>query len=81
MLADNELLRRYCAERSESAFAELVQRHATLVYGAALRQLNGNTDLARDATQMVFTDLALKAASLANHRSLVGWLYTSARFA
>src|SRR4029453_8384846 len=32
MLADNELLRRYCVARSESAFAELVERHADLVY-------------------------------------------------
>ncbi len=81
MLADNELLRRYCADRSESAFAELVERHAGLVYSAALHQLNGNTDLARDVTQVVFTDLALKAASLGSSVSLAGWLYTGARFA
>jgi RNA polymerase sigma factor (sigma-70 family) len=81
MLADNELLRCYCADRSESAFAELVKRHADLVYSAALHHLNGNPDLARDVTQVVFTDLALKAASLRLQGSLAGWLYTSARFA
>ena len=81
MLADNELLRRYCSDRSESAFAELVERHADLVYSAALHQLNGNPDLARDVAQVVFTDLALKAASLQPSVSVAGWLYTSARFA
>src|SRR6516225_2866168 len=81
MLSDQELLRCYFRERSESAFSELVQRHAALVYGAALRQLNGDPDAARDVTQMVFTDLASKAGSLAQHRSLAGWLYIGARFA
>ena len=81
MLADNELLRRYCSDRSESAFAELVERHADLVYSAALHQLNGNPDLARDVAQVVFTDLALKAASLQPSVSVAGWLYASARFA
>jgi RNA polymerase sigma factor (sigma-70 family) len=81
MLADNELLRGYWTDRSESAFAELVRRHAALVYAAALRQLNGDADLALDVTQIVFTDLARKAGSVFKHRSIAGWLYTSARFA
>jgi RNA polymerase sigma factor (sigma-70 family) len=80
MLADNELLRRYSADRSESAFADLVERHGALVYGAALRQLN-DADLARDVAQVVFADLARKAASVCRHGSISGWLYTSARFA
>ncbi len=81
MLPDNELLRRYSADRSESAFAELVRRHAPLVYAAAARQLNGDTDLARDVAQVVFADLARKAGTLLDRSSLAGWLYTSARFA
>jgi RNA polymerase sigma factor (sigma-70 family) len=81
MLPDNELLRRYCQEESETAFTELVQRHLTLVYGAALSQLNADADRARDVTQVVFADLARKAGSLLNYRSMAGWLYTSARFA
>ena len=31
MIEDAELLRRYAADRSEAAFAELVQRHLALV--------------------------------------------------
>ena len=42
MTDDSELLRRYVQERSESAFAELVQRKAGLVYSAALRQVGGD---------------------------------------
>jgi RNA polymerase sigma factor (sigma-70 family) len=77
---DGQLLRSYARERSESAFTELVRRHIDLVYSAALRQVNGNIPEAEDVTQAVFTDLARKAATLASHASLAGWLYTSTRF-
>ena len=78
---DGELLRCYTSEHSEGAFEELVQRHINLVYSAALRQVNGDAQAAEDVTQAVFTDLARKAASLVRHTSLLGWLYTSTRFA
>jgi RNA polymerase sigma factor (sigma-70 family) len=81
MTPDNELLRRYAQSHAEDAFAELVRRHVNLVYSAALRQLNGDTHMAQDVAQTVFTDLARKAASLARRASLTGWLYTSAHFA
>jgi RNA polymerase sigma factor (sigma-70 family) len=81
MMTDGELLRRYTETNSESAFAELVERHLALVYSAALRQVNGDAHLAQDVAQTVFADLARKAASLANRPVLTGWLYTSAHFA
>jgi RNA polymerase sigma factor (sigma-70 family) len=81
MTDDAELLRRYAVARDEDAFAELVRRHVDFVYSAALRQLNGDAHLAADATQLVFTDLARKAATVAGHRVLAGWLFTSTRFA
>lgn len=81
MMDDATLLRRYAQNRSESDFAELVRRHLNLVYSAALRQVNGDTHLAQDVAQLVFTDLARKAAALAGHRVLAGWLFTSTRYA
>lgn len=77
---DSQLLRRYVEERSEDAFAALVQKHVNLVYYAALRQTDGIAALAEDVTQAVFTDLARKAASLTDRSVLTGWLYTSTRF-
>jgi RNA polymerase sigma factor (sigma-70 family) len=81
MSDDSELLRRYVQERSESAFAELVQRQAGLVYSAALRQVGGDTTLAEEVSQSVFIDLARKAGALSNRPVLASWLYTSTRFA
>lgn len=81
MSDDAELLRRYAEENSEPAFAELVQRHLGLVYHAALRQVGGDAHRAQDVAQAVFTDLARKAAALARRPVLVGWLYTSTRYA
>src|SRR3954470_17071911 len=80
MVDDRELLRRYARHQAEEAFAELVQRHLPLVYSAALRQVGGDRHMAQDVTQSVFSDLARKAASLAQHELLTGWLYTSTRF-
>ena len=77
---DSELLRRYAENRSEAAFAELVQRRIGLVYAVALRTTR-NAHRAEDVTQTVFADLARKAASLADRPVLAGWLYRSAHFA
>ncbi len=81
MSEDAELLRRYAEDRSEEAFAELVRRHLNLVYFAALRQVGGDAHRAKDVTQVVFTDLARKAAALSRHAVLTGWLYTSTHYA
>lgn len=78
---DSELLRRYVSERSDSAFTELVQRKAGLVYSAALRQVGGDTLLAQDVAQSVFIDLARKAGQLTERTELTSWLYTSTRYA
>ena len=81
MSTDAELLQRYSAERAEEAFAELVRRHITLVYSAALRHLRGDAHLAQDVTQTVFTALARKAPTLAGRTALAGWLYLAAHHA
>jgi RNA polymerase sigma factor (sigma-70 family) len=80
MADDAELLRRYSEDRSEEAFAELVERNLGLVYHAALRQC-GDSHVARDVAQTVFNDLARKSRALSSRPVLAGWLYTSARYA
>jgi RNA polymerase sigma factor (sigma-70 family) len=77
MNTDAELLQRYVEEKSEAAFADLVRRHVGLVYSVALRRVGGDTHLAEDVAQTVFTDLARKAATLREHATLGGWLYLS----
>jgi RNA polymerase sigma factor (sigma-70 family) len=78
---DRDLLRRYVEKRDEAAFGELVRRHVNLVYGGALRRVGGDRHLAHDVTQQVFCDLAKRAAKVAEHEVLAGWLHTSTRFA
>jgi len=80
-MTDAELLRRYSEDRSEGAFADLVHRRLNFVYSAARRQVGGDSHLAEDITQEVFSDLARQAGVLHRHPSLVGWLYTATRFA
>src|SRR6187551_3690982 len=81
MPTDAEMLQRYVRERDDRAFAELVQRHLGVVYGAALRRSGGRAQLAEEIAQQVFTDLARKAAALCRHPSLIGWLHRSTRYA
>jgi RNA polymerase sigma factor (sigma-70 family) len=72
----SSLLREYLANRSETAFATIVERHLNLVYSTALRQ-TGNSSLAEEVCQKVFVLLAGKAASLRDEQLLSGWLYRS----
>ncbi|ACB74627.1 RNA polymerase sigma factor [Opitutus terrae] len=77
---DTELLHRYSAQRSEAAFAELVQRYIDVVYHTALRQSGGRRDVAEDITQAVFVLVAQKAGRLQGHEMLAGWLHTATRY-
>ncbi len=79
MIEDAELLRRYVEEGSQNAFTELVHSHLNMVYSAALREMRGETALAEDLSQAVFTELARKAPRLLGHPALAGWLYTAVR--
>lgn len=76
---DAVLLHRYAAERDESAFAELVQRHLPLVYGAALRQLNGATHRAEEVTQAVGAAAKPYTAGSVIHDDGVDWAAVDAQ--
>lgn len=80
--SDQELLCRYSAGGDESAFAELVRRHAGWIHRAAQRRLRDD-HLADDAMQAVFILLAEKAAELASGAasSLPGWMFHVMHFA
>lgn len=74
---DEQILREYASTRSESAFAELVSRHANWIYSSALRTL-GDAHLAEDVTQGVFLLLSQKPERTIG-RPLAGWLFNATR--
>ena len=77
-MTDLELLREYSHSRSQTAFAESVEKYVRLVHWACWRQL-GDTQLAEDATQMVFVLLSQRAGRM-RHGEVAGWLLTTAHF-
>lgn len=79
MIEDAELLRRYVDEKSETAFAEFVQRHVDFVYACALRRVGGDAHFAKDVTQQVFVAAARDARRLVQHPVLSGWLFSTTR--
>ncbi len=74
---DEQLLRAYCTQRDEAAFAQLVQRHLNLVFSTALRLL-GDRSAAEEIAQNVFISLARKATSIRPDAGLAGWLHRAA---
>src|SRR5687767_8088903 len=80
VMDDWTLLRAFAEDGSEAAFAEIVRRHTSFVYSAALRQTRSSA-LAEEVTQSVFIVLARKAGSVCRGTILSGWLYRAARFA
>lgn len=71
---DFQLLTQYLRSRDEDAFRSLVERHAPLVRGVALRRTR-DPELADEITNSVFVLLARKAGSVRG--SLRGWLYNT----
>jgi RNA polymerase sigma factor (sigma-70 family) len=66
------LLKRFAGSRDAQAFAEIIRRHAGVVYGASLRIL-ADVDRASDIAQETFLQLTKDAGNVTG--SLPGWLY------
>ncbi|MCC6579816.1 MAG: sigma-70 family RNA polymerase sigma factor [Phycisphaeraceae bacterium] len=73
--ADLSLLRRFAEEGDQEAFAQIVHRHADLVYGTALRMLRDRAG-AEDVAQETFFRLLRHSRSVTH--SLAGWLHRTA---
>lgn len=71
---DGERLMRFQRYRDESAFAELVETHAKMVWGVCAQILRHQQDV-EDAFQATFLILARKAKSIRAADNAAGWLY------
>src|SRR5262245_15153245 len=72
--SDAVLLQEFVSQRSEDAFAALLQRHGPLVFAVCRRTLRENAD-AEDAFQATFLVLARKAGSIRKQETLSAWLH------
>jgi RNA polymerase sigma-70 factor (ECF subfamily) len=77
--ADSELLHAFASQGDGTAFAEVVRRWGSLVYGAALRR-TGDHGMAEEVAQNVLATLARRAAELATHPALAAWLQKAASY-
>jgi RNA polymerase sigma factor (sigma-70 family) len=74
---DAELLQRFARQRDATAFEQLLERHAALVWGTCRRILPCEADC-EDAFQATFLALVRQAGTLGPQRPLGGWLHTVA---
>jgi RNA polymerase sigma factor (sigma-70 family) len=75
--SDGDLLRAYALRRDEAAFATLLDRHGSMVFGVCRRLLWDAQD-AEDAFQATFLVLARKAGVIEATGSVAPWLHSVA---
>ncbi len=73
-ITDAQLLEEFTKNRAAEAFAEIVRRHGSMVFGVCRRVLGHEQD-AEDAFQATFLVLARKAAAIRPLAALGRWLY------
>ncbi|MGA2441156.1 MAG: sigma-70 family RNA polymerase sigma factor [Tepidisphaeraceae bacterium] len=76
---DRQLIDAFASHDDQTAFGEIVERHARWIFAAAFRQL-GDRQLAEDAVQVVFVLLAQKAHTMNTRQKLSGWLFNTLQF-
>lgn len=76
--SDGTLLERWLAHRDAEAFAELVARHSTMVYGACRRILRNEADACEVAQECFVTLIRSAPAPRRDAASFGGWLHTVA---
>src|SRR5262249_22930203 len=69
-----QLLQQFLANRDETAFAALVQRHGALVLGVCRSVLHHQQD-AEDVSQATFLVLARKALTIRKQQAVSSWLH------
>jgi RNA polymerase sigma factor (sigma-70 family) len=74
---DSELLRRFTQERDADAFAQLLERYASLVWGVCRRIVPMESDC-EDAFQATFLALARRPEVVDPKKALGAWLHTIA---
>jgi RNA polymerase sigma factor (sigma-70 family) len=72
--SDQDLLRRFAAERDAAAFQAILGRHGPMVLGVCRGVLGRETD-AEDAFQATFLALTSQAGSIRKAHSLGSWLH------
>jgi len=72
--SDGQLLERFLAQRDQTAFATLVERHSAMVLSVCRRLLRDPHE-AEDAFQATFLVLVRKARSIVCRESVGSWLY------
>jgi RNA polymerase sigma factor (sigma-70 family) len=72
--SDQVLLEQFVSRRDEGAFAALLERHGSMVFGVCWRILH-DEHLAEDAFQATFLVLARKASSICKQHSIASWLH------
>jgi RNA polymerase sigma factor (sigma-70 family) len=78
LVPDAELVRRFVSDHDEAAFAALVDRHGSMVLGAARRVLGGDEHTAEDVFQATFVLLARRAQHFRHPAALPAWLHRTA---